>query len=86
MKSAQVPSCPSPSRARRFTRGARQQNSDCEIEEYPNVGHLFSRKLDSQEDDFDPDPTDVADARTKGDFFLAEHGFLPKFPLSQRIE
>jgi acetyl esterase len=65
---------------RRFCERARQQNSDCEIVEYPNVGHLFTRKLDSQEDNFDPDPTDVADARTKGDAFLAKHGFLPRFP------
>jgi acetyl esterase len=64
---------------RRFCERARQQNSDCEIVEYPNVGHLFTRKLDSQEDHFDPDPKDLADARTKGDAFLAKHGFLPKF-------
>jgi acetyl esterase len=64
---------------RRFCERARQQGSECELVEYPNVGHLFTRKLDSQESDFDPDPNDVADARAKGDAFLAKRGFLPKF-------
>lgn len=64
---------------RRFCERAKQQGSDCEIVEYPNVGHLFTRKLDSQEDNFDPDPNDVADARAKGDAFLAKHGLLPQF-------
>ncbi len=64
---------------RRFCERAKQRGGDCEIVEYPNVGHLFTRKLDSQEDNFDPDPNDVADARAKGDAFLAKHGFLPQF-------
>jgi acetyl esterase len=62
---------------RRFCERARLQSSDCEVVEYPGVGHLFTRKLDSQEDDFDPDPKDVADARAKGDAFLAKQSFLP---------
>jgi len=44
---------------------------------YLGVGHLFTRKLDNQEDSFDPDPKVVADARTKGDQFLFKLGFLP---------
>lgn len=48
----------------------------CEIHVYPGVGHLFTRKLDNQEDDFDPDPKFVLDAREKGDQFLAARGFL----------
>ena len=67
---------------RRFCERAKQQDSDCEIAEYLNVGHLFTRKLDSQEDNFDPDPNDVADARAKGEAFLAKHGFLPQFPVA----
>jgi acetyl esterase len=69
---------------RRFCERAKQLGSDCEIVEYPNVGHLFTRKLDSQEDNFDPDPNDVADARAKGDAFLAKHGFLPQFSAQPR--
>ncbi|MGA2133763.1 MAG: alpha/beta hydrolase [Bryobacteraceae bacterium] len=64
---------------RRFCERARQQGSDCEVVEYAGVGHLFTRKLDSQEDDFDPDPKDVANAGAKGDAFLAKQGFLPTF-------
>jgi hypothetical protein len=48
----------------------------CEIHVYPGVGHLFTRKLDNQESDFDPDPKVALDARQKGDQFLAERGFL----------
>jgi acetyl esterase len=66
---------------RRFCERAVQHGSDCEIVEYLNFGHLFTRKLDSQEDNFDPDPNDVTDARAKGDAFLAKHGFLPQFPV-----
>jgi acetyl esterase/lipase len=65
---------------RRFCERARQLGSDCEIVEYSNVGHLFTRNLDSQESDFDPDPKDVADSHLKGDSFLAKHGFLPSYP------
>jgi acetyl esterase len=67
---------------RRYCERAKLQGSDCEIVEYANVGHLFTRKLDSQESDFDPDPNDVADSHLKGDSFLATHGFLPKYPSS----
>jgi acetyl esterase len=64
---------------RGFCQRAQKFASDCEIVEYPGVGHLFTRKLDSQESDFDPDPSDVADARARGDGFLAAHGILPLF-------
>jgi len=65
---------------RRFCERARDQGGDCQLVEYQGVGHLFTRKLDSQEDDFDPEPKDVADARAKGDAFLAKRGFLPSIP------
>lgn len=64
---------------RGFCERARKQGSDCEVVEYSNVGHLFTRKLDSQESDFDPEPKDVADSHAKGDAFLAKHGFLAKY-------
>jgi acetyl esterase/lipase len=53
-----------------------ERGGHCEIHVYPGVGHLFTRKLDNQEDDFDPDPKVALDARQKGDQFLAERGFL----------
>ena len=65
---------------RQFCERAKKYGSDCQVVEYPGVGHLFTRKLDSQEDNFDPEPKDVADSVAKGDAFLAAHGFLPHFP------
>jgi acetyl esterase len=62
--------------ARRFCDRVNERGGHCELHVYPGVGHLFTRKLDNQEDDFDPDPKAVQDARQKGDQFLAERGFL----------
>jgi acetyl esterase/lipase len=64
---------------RRFCAHAREYGSDCQIIEYPLLGHLLSRKLDEQTYSFDPDPKAVADSIAKGDAFLAAHGFLPGF-------
>jgi len=64
---------------RRFCGRAREYGSDCQIVEYPLVGHLLTRKLDEQTYSFDPDPKAVADSIAKGDAFLAAHGFLPGF-------
>jgi acetyl esterase len=60
----------------RFCDLMNERGGHCEIQIYPGVGHLFTRKLDNQEDDFDPDPKVVQDAQQKGDHFLAERGFL----------
>ena len=62
--------------ARRYCDRVNEHGGHCEIHVYDGVGHLFTRKLDNQEDDFDPDPKVVLDARQKGDQFLAERGFL----------
>ena len=62
--------------AKRYCDRVNERGGHCEIHVYPGVGHLFTRKLDNQEDDFDPDPKVVLDARQKGDQFLAERGFL----------
>lgn len=48
----------------------------CELALYPNVGHLLTRKLDNQEDDFDPDPVAVADAHQREQRFLIDQGFI----------
>jgi acetyl esterase len=49
---------------------------ECELHVYEGVGHLFTRKLDNQESDFDPDPKAAEDARVKGDLFLEKLGFF----------
>ncbi len=65
--------------ARRFCQRARDYGSNCQIIEYPLLGHLLTRKLDEQTYPFDPDPKAVADSIAKGDAFLAGQGFLPGF-------
>jgi acetyl esterase len=60
----------------RFCDRVNERGGHCEIQIYPGVGHLFTRKLDNQEDDFDPDPKVVQDAQQRGDQFLADRGFL----------
>jgi acetyl esterase len=62
--------------AKRYCDRVNERGGRCELHIYPGVGHLFTRKLDNQEDDFDPDPKVVLDARQKGDQFLQERGFL----------
>ena len=42
----------------------------CELHVYPGVGHLFTRNLANQEDNFDPDPAARADAAAKQNAFL----------------
>ena len=64
---------------RRYCDRAKKFGGECRVYSYEGVGHLFTRKLDSQEDDFDPDPKVVTDARKKGDEFLAKRGFLPLY-------
>jgi acetyl esterase len=61
---------------RRYCDRIKEHGGQCELHVYEGVGHLFTRKLDNQEDDFDPDPKVVLDARNKGDQFLAQRGFL----------
>lgn len=65
---------------RRYCDRAKQSGSECDLHAYEGVGHLFTRRLDSQEDNFDPDPKVATDAKLKGDQFLAKRGFLPSYP------
>ncbi len=60
----------------RYCDRIKEQGGVCELHVYDGVGHLFTRKLDHQEDDFDPDPKVVRDAQEKGDEFLKKRGFL----------
>jgi hypothetical protein len=48
----------------------------CELNVYPGVGHLFTRNLANQEDDFDPDPEKRADANEKHRRFLMKLGLI----------
>ena len=43
--------------ARRFCDAVIASGSRCELQVYPGVGHLLTRNLANQEDNFDPDPT-----------------------------
>jgi len=61
---------------RRYCDRIKEYGGQCELHVYDGVGHLFTRKLDNQEDDFDPDPKVALDARIRGDQFLAKRGFL----------
>ena len=56
---------------------ARMHGGECQLNVYPGVGHLFTRKQPFDSRNFDPDPKAWADATSKGDRFLAEKGFLP---------
>jgi acetyl esterase len=50
----------------------------CELKIYPAVGHLLSRNLNIQSNDFDPDPADVADAHQREVKFLESLGYLSR--------
>jgi acetyl esterase len=65
---------------RRYCDSIKEHGGQCELHVYDGVGHLFTRKLDNQQDEFDPDPKVVLDARIKGDQFLAQRGFLNSEP------
>jgi len=56
--------------ARAFCDGVKAGGGRCELQVYPGVGHLFTRNLANQEDDFDPDPVARADAAAKQNTFL----------------
>ena len=42
----------------------------CDLQVYPGLGHLLTRNLANQEDDYDPDPAARADAATRQGAFL----------------
>ncbi len=56
---------------------AKRHGGECFLYVYQGVGHLFTRKESFDPQNFDPDPIASADAREKGDAFLAKRGFLP---------
>jgi len=56
--------------ATRFCELARRNGNRCELNVYPNVGHLLTRNLGDQEDNFDPDPVARADGIARHTAFL----------------
>jgi len=48
----------------------------CEMHVYSDVGHLLTRNLENQMDDYDPDPASRADGIEKLTEFLKEQGYI----------
>lgn len=63
--------------ATQFKERVLQAGGVCELQVYPGVGHLLTRNLADQEDNFDPDPAARADGLGKLESFLRKHGYLP---------
>jgi acetyl esterase len=62
--------------ARRFCARLKQANTACELRTFAGLGHLLTRKLDEQEQDYDVDAVARADAHHAEEKFLAARGFL----------
>ena len=48
----------------------------CELNTYPGVGHLLTRNLENQLDNYDPDPKFKADGKAKFTAFLQKLGYI----------
>lgn len=55
----------------------------CEIASYPGLGHLLTRNLSNQEDDFDPDPVASRDATVRQKRFLEARGLVSPTPATE---
>ncbi len=64
------------SKAERFRKRVVRAGGICELHVYPGVGHLLTRNLKDQEDNFDPDPDFRADGKAQFERFLKERGYL----------
>jgi hypothetical protein len=62
--------------AKTFCTRARLAGTTCQLALYPELGHLLTRDLARQEEDIDPDPAALADARDRARQFLTDHRFL----------
>lgn len=58
--------------AQRFCAGVRAAGSPCDLEVFPGVGHLLTRNLANQEDDYDPDPVARAEGWKRQNAFLVK--------------
>jgi acetyl esterase/lipase len=60
------------SSARRFCEEVQATGARCELNLYPGLGHLLTRNLQNQEEDYDPDPAARADGIAKQEQFIRE--------------
>ena len=61
--------------AQAFCEAARVSRQVCELSVYPNLGHLLTRNLADQEDNYDIDPVARADGQAKLKAFLKRRGY-----------
>lgn len=62
--------------ARRFCAAIIAAGGICDLHVYDGVGHMLTRNLKNQEDDFDPDPEKRADGIEQQRKFLVRLGFI----------
>ncbi len=62
--------------SQRFCEQVTKAGGICELNVYPGVGHLLTRNLSNQEDDYDPDPEKRADGIEKQRQFLLRLGLI----------
>ncbi len=63
-------------KAEKFRDRVVQAGGICELHAYAGVGHLLTRNLANQGDNFDPDPKSKADGLAQFEQFLRERGYL----------
>jgi acetyl esterase/lipase len=61
--------------AQRFCEEVKATGARCDLNLYPGLGHLLTRNLQNQEDDFDPDPAARSDGIAKQEQFIRELWF-----------
>ncbi|NVJ61080.1 MAG: alpha/beta hydrolase [Gammaproteobacteria bacterium] len=59
-----------------FCKKVESNNGVCELHTYPKVGHLLTRNLENQENNFDPDPVHVKDGNDKLLKFLIKNQYV----------
>jgi acetyl esterase/lipase len=62
--------------ARRYCAALTVLGRRCDLHVYPDVGHLLTRNLANQEDNYDPDPSARADGIARHHRFLRSLGFV----------
>jgi hypothetical protein len=63
-------------RAERFRDRVIRSGGVCELNVYPGVGHLLTRNLVNQENNFDPGPKFKAAGKARLERFLRERGYI----------
>lgn len=60
----------------KYAKRVKKSGGICQLNIYEDVGHLLTRNLENQEDDFDPDPEKRADGIEKLNRFLWQQGYI----------